>query len=160
MNPLIQLKKTTPLFSSSVAALLRAFCQERRRRSRHQTEAIPGFNTAEGNNALQNLTTGVGNTAVGWFSLFSEHYRQLEHGHRRWDALSSTPGDNNTAIGALALLFNTTGSYNTADGAFALFNNTTGSGNTGTGSRRSSPIRRCQQHGLRLQRSTTTPAAA
>ena len=30
----------------------------------------PGFNTAEGQNALFNLTTGVGNTAVGWFSLW------------------------------------------------------------------------------------------
>jgi hypothetical protein len=27
----------------------------------------PGFNTAEGQNALFNLTTGIGNTAVGWF---------------------------------------------------------------------------------------------
>jgi hypothetical protein len=31
----------------------------------------PGFNTAEGQNALFNLTTGVGNAAVGWFSLWS-----------------------------------------------------------------------------------------
>ena len=30
-----------------------------------------GFNTAEGTNALQSLTTGVGNAAVGWHSLFS-----------------------------------------------------------------------------------------
>ena len=46
----------------------------------------PGFTTAEGNSALQNLTTGVGNTAAGWHSLFCEHYRQLKHGRRRWDA--------------------------------------------------------------------------
>lgn len=31
----------------------------------------PGFNTAEGTNALQNLTTGVGNAAVGWHSLLA-----------------------------------------------------------------------------------------
>ena len=31
----------------------------------------PGFNTAEGQNALFNLTTGVGNTATGWHSLFA-----------------------------------------------------------------------------------------
>ena len=49
----------------------------------------PGFNTAEGQNALFNLTTGVGNTAVGWFSLFS-----------------NTDGSFNTAIGAGTLLFN------------------------------------------------------
>lgn len=27
----------------------------------------PGFNTAEGQNALSGLTTGIGNTAIGWF---------------------------------------------------------------------------------------------
>ena len=42
----------------------------------------PGFNTAEGTNALQNLTTGVGNAAVGWYSLFS-----------------NTDGSFNTALG-------------------------------------------------------------
>jgi hypothetical protein len=31
----------------------------------------PGFNTAEGQNALKNLSSGQGNTAVGWFSLDS-----------------------------------------------------------------------------------------
>jgi hypothetical protein len=31
----------------------------------------PNFITAEGTNALQSLTTGAANTAVGWFSLFS-----------------------------------------------------------------------------------------
>ena len=39
----------------------------------------PGFNTAEGQNALFNLTTGVGNTAVGWFSLWSDSDGQLQH---------------------------------------------------------------------------------
>ena len=29
----------------------------------------PGFTTAEGNSALQNLTTGIGNIAAGWRSL-------------------------------------------------------------------------------------------
>src|SRR5256714_15613612 len=31
----------------------------------------PGFTTAEGCNALAGLTTGAGNTGVGWFALFS-----------------------------------------------------------------------------------------
>ena len=31
----------------------------------------PGFTTAEGTNALRNLTTGVANTATGWYSLFT-----------------------------------------------------------------------------------------
>ena len=41
--------------------------------------------------------------------------------------------DNNTAIGAGALLSNATGYQNTANGAFALFGNTTGFQNTATG---------------------------
>jgi hypothetical protein len=49
----------------------------------------PGFNTAEGRNALSGLTTGIGNTAVGWFSLFSNN-----------------DGSFNTAVGAGTLLFN------------------------------------------------------
>jgi hypothetical protein len=32
----------------------------------------PNFTTAEGTNALKNLTTGAANTAVGWYSLFSD----------------------------------------------------------------------------------------
>jgi hypothetical protein len=31
----------------------------------------PGYTTAEGTNALKNLTTGFGNTATGWQSLFA-----------------------------------------------------------------------------------------
>ena len=31
----------------------------------------PNFTTAEGCNALRSLTTGGGNTALGWYSLFS-----------------------------------------------------------------------------------------
>src|SRR6266436_8646953 len=31
----------------------------------------PAFTTAEGCNALALLTTGIGNTGVGWYSLFS-----------------------------------------------------------------------------------------
>jgi hypothetical protein len=92
----------------------------------------PGFTTAEGNSALQNLTTGVGNTATGWRSLFANTTGNLNTAIGAGTLLLNT-GDNNTATGALALLSNTAGFYNTADGAFALFSNTTGSGNTGSG---------------------------
>jgi trimeric autotransporter adhesin len=91
-----------------------------------------GFTTAEGNSALQNLTTGVGNTAAGWHSLFANTTGNLNTAIGAGTLLLNT-GDNNTATGGLALLSNTTGFYNTADGAFALFSNTTGSGNTGSG---------------------------
>lgn len=92
----------------------------------------PGFTTAEGNSALQNLTTGVGNTAAGWHSLFANSAGNLNTAIGAGTLLFNM-GDNNTATGALALLSNTTGFYNTADGAFALLSNTEGSGNTGSG---------------------------
>src|SRR5215208_1351772 len=82
----------------------------------------PGFNTAEGQNALFSLTTGVGNAAVGWYSLFS-----------------NTDGSFNTALGAGTLLFNvgdqntSGGTQNTAVGTAALLFNTEGSHNTAVG---------------------------
>ena len=76
----------------------------------------PGFTTAEGTNALKNLTTGVGNTALGWYSLFT-----------------NSSGSYNTGVGAGALLLNTTAEQNTATGVAALFNHSTGNGNTANG---------------------------
>ena len=73
----------------------------------------PGFNTAGGTNALQSLTTGVGNAAIGWYSLFS-----------------NTDGSFNTAVGAGTLIFNTGDQIrsrnHTAVGTAALLFNTTG----------------------------------
>ena len=76
----------------------------------------PGGNTAEGNNALFNLASGLDNTALGFDALFS-----------------NTAGNFSTAVGFDALLHNTTGSQNTATGVNALVNNTTGSFNTANG---------------------------
>src|SRR5438445_10601116 len=63
----------------------------------------PNGNTAEGTDALFNLTSGQFNTAIGLNALYS-----------------NTIGYHNTAIGASALSSNTTGLLNTAIGAFAL----------------------------------------
>jgi len=99
----------------------------------------PGFNTAEGTNALKNLTTGIGNAAVGWYSLFSNTDGSFNTALGAGTLLlnvgdqSTEQGLYNTAIGAVALLFNTTGFANTATGFAALENNTTGFGNTATG---------------------------
>jgi len=49
----------------------------------------PGFTTAEGTNALKNLTTGVANTGAGWYSLFT-----------------NSTGNYNTGVGAGTLIFN------------------------------------------------------
>jgi Chaperone of endosialidase len=94
----------------------------------------PGFTTAEGTNALKNLVTGVGNTAVGWFSLFSDNLASYNTGVGAGTLLFNN-ADSNTAVGTAALLLNTTGGENTAIGVAALSNNTTPSGNTAIGSR-------------------------
>jgi hypothetical protein len=92
----------------------------------------PNFTTAEGQDALFSLTTGVANTAVGWFSLKSDTDGSFNTGVGAGTLLLST-GNENTAVGAAALLLNTTGEHNTALGATALLNNTEGTFNTATG---------------------------
>jgi len=99
----------------------------------------PGFNTAEGQNALFSLTTGVANTAIGWYSLWSNtdgsYNTGVGAGTLLFNVGDQTTGDGtqNTAIGAAALLFNTTGLANTATGVTALLNNIEGNGNTANG---------------------------
>jgi Chaperone of endosialidase len=92
----------------------------------------PGFNTAEGQNALFSLTTGSANTAVGWFSLFTLTTGSFNTATGAGSLLFNT-ADQNTAFGTAALLFNTIGSNNTALGTAALLNNTEGSFNTANG---------------------------
>ena len=65
-------------------------------------------NTKNGNNALQNNTTGVDNSAYGVQALFS-----------------NTTGTDNTGIGFQALYSNTIGTFHTAVGSQALFNSVT-----------------------------------
>jgi len=90
-------------------------------------------NTAEGDNALLNLTTdGLYNTAVGFYSLASVTTGDVNTAIGAGTLLLNT-GDQNTATGGAALLNNTTGEQNTANGAFALVSNTTGSVNTAVG---------------------------
>jgi len=93
----------------------------------------PNENTAEGEDALFNLTTGAGNTAVGFEALFND---TTGGGNTAagWQALShNTTGSTNTAYGTAALSTNTTGYSNTATGHSALLSNTTGQGNTAQG---------------------------
>ena len=92
----------------------------------------PGFNTAEGQNALFNLTTGSANTAVGWFSLWGNTAGSFNTATGAGTLLFNT-AEQNTAFGTAALLFNTTGTQNTAVGTAALLNNTEGFFNTATG---------------------------
>jgi hypothetical protein len=109
----------------------------------------PNYTTAEGCNALQSLTAGAGNTAIGWYSLFANSTGNYNTAIGA-GALDLNTGNNNTATGTAALLLNTTGNDNTANGidalalnstgvqntacgAFALFNNTIGGGNIAVG---------------------------
>jgi hypothetical protein len=93
----------------------------------------PNFTTAEGTNALFNLTTGSANTGLGWYSLFSNSTGSFNTGVGG-GALALNNADSNTAVGAAALLLNTDGTNNTAVGTSALVNNGTGDSNTAHGS--------------------------
>ena len=111
----------------------------------------PGFNTAEGQNALFSLTTGQFNTAVGALSLgittdgFSNTAvgagaLLLATGPIAYEntaigafALLNNNGRDNTAVGIDALRSNTDGGVNTAVGYFALNHNTTGNFNCAIG---------------------------
>ena len=113
----------------------------------------PGFTTAEGCKALHNLTSGAGNTGVGWYSLFGTSTGNFSTGIGG-GTLVLNNGDSNTAGGAAALLLNIDGTRNTAFGtdalvyngnsasganfndafgAFALFNNSDGFSNNAVG---------------------------
>ncbi len=90
-------------------------------------------NTAIGDGALFNLTSGVNNTAMGFQALFSDTIGNYNTANG-YGALYSNSADGNTAYGYQALLSNTTGSLNAANGILALANNTTGDENTANGS--------------------------
>jgi hypothetical protein len=132
MKPLMKITTITP--SLLMALTLGSFALPQR------TQAVvpapdggyPGFNTAEGQNALFSLTTGDGNTAVGWFSLWSNAAGSFNTATGAGTLLFNT-ADENTAFGAAALLNNTSGGGNTATGAAALLNNTIGQDNTANG---------------------------
>jgi Chaperone of endosialidase len=113
MNLSIQLKKPTLLFFVALACF--GLSPTSQAVSPPPGGGYQGGNTAEGTNALLNLTGGTNNTAVGFSAL-----------------LGDTTGDSNTAVGANALFSNTTGRQNTADGRGALHNNTSGDSNTAT----------------------------
>ena len=77
------------------------------------------------------LTSGAGNTGLGWYALFSDSTGSYNTGVGA-RALVLNTGDSNTAVGTVALLLNTTGAANTAIGTDALVDNDSGSENTAT----------------------------
>src|SRR5205823_2341051 len=95
----------------------------------------PNGNTAEGDDALLNLTSGTNNTAIGFEALLNNTtgFGNTATGFQALE--SNTTGYVNTATGFEALLSNTTGRNNTAAGLEALAANTTGNNNTAMGQR-------------------------
>jgi hypothetical protein len=116
MNPLIQLKKASALFLVVLGCFALSSIAQGQLPPPPPDGGYPNQNTAEGDGALFNLTTGTANTAIGNSAL-----------------TNNTRGNLNTAIGFQALFDNTTGSANTATGVNALVSNSTGSNNTATG---------------------------
>jgi hypothetical protein len=111
---LIQLKTAILVFLVALACF--GFLPASRAVNPPPDGGYPVRNTAEGNNALFNLTSGIDNTAVGFNALWGD-----------------TTGSQNTGSGSRALASNATGVQNTATGAQALFNNRIGSDNTASG---------------------------
>ena len=105
MNPLIQLKQTTPVFFVVFALAcfgLLAQMQAAPQVAPAPDGCYPNFMTAEGCDALNSLTTGAGNTGLGWRSLFLDTTGSFNTGVG--GALAFDNGDSNTAVGAAALL--------------------------------------------------------
>jgi len=94
-----------------------------------------GNSAAENVDALNLSTTGLDNTAHGWFSLFSNTSGSSNTADGFQALYSNTIGSVNTATGVGALLSNSDGSGNSAFGSNALALNTTGGGNTANGYR-------------------------
>jgi Chaperone of endosialidase len=133
MKSAVQSKPAIPPILATAALLCFGFLPTVSAVSPSPDGCYPGFTTAEGCNALQNLTTGAGNTAVGWFSLFSAGDASNNTGVGA-GALALNTADSNTAVGTAALILNTTGTGNTGIGTAALVFNEGGNSNTATGS--------------------------
>ena len=133
MKPPIQLKPATSVVFIALALLCLELFPQAHAVVPPPDGGYPNFTTAEGTNALRNLTTGAGNTGVGWHSLFSDTTGSFNTAVGT-GALVLNNSDSNTAIGAAALLLNTAGGLNTAVGVSALQSNTEASRNTAIGS--------------------------
>jgi hypothetical protein len=147
MNLLIQLKQITSVFLVAFGLACFGLSPRAKAVSPPPDGGYPNLNTAEGEFALQSLTTGFENTALGSGALFFNTTGFQNTATGRLALLRNTTGFHNTADGFQALRFtstgnhntangdsalegNTTGNFNTADGAHSLTSNTTGSGNT------------------------------
>jgi Chaperone of endosialidase len=140
MNQIIQLRSFAVIVISIVVFGCLGFLPQMQAVSPAPDGCYPNFTTAEGCEALSSLTTGAGNTGLGFRSLFLDSAGSFNTAVGA-EALALNEADSNTAVGAAALLlnsggsenvavgtaalvFNDSGSFNSAFGAFALLNNT------------------------------------
>jgi hypothetical protein len=108
MHLLIEFKKGSPLFVRTVALVCFIFTRSALAVVPPPDGCYPGFTTAEGCKALQSVTTGIGNTGIGWYSLFANSTGNFNTAVGA-GALDLNTADKNTAVGVAALLLNTTG---------------------------------------------------
>ena len=94
--------------------------------------SVPPGNTADGQLTLLSLTTGIYNSAFGFYAAASISDASFDTAVGAGALLADTAGTN-TAVGAGALLSNSTGSDNNALGTFALFSNIGGFFNNAVG---------------------------
>ena len=129
----IKMKKQTNTFTAILLVVgCLAFLPQMQALTPPPDGCYPNFTTAEGCKALQSLTTGAGNTGVGWYSLFGTSTGNFNTGVGA-GTLTLNNSDSNTAVGTAALLLNTAGLENSALGTSALINNDNGDSNTAVG---------------------------
>src|SRR6516164_481633 len=99
MNPLIQLKQTTLVSVAAFGLAIFWLAPAVQAVSPVPDGCYPNLTTAEGCNALNSLTTGAGNTGLGWRSLFLNSIGNFNTGVGG-GALALNNADSNTAVGA------------------------------------------------------------
>lgn len=93
-----------------------------------------GFqNTAIGDQAMTSNTTGLNNTSVGHQSMHDNVIGNNNTAMGINTLFANTSGNDNSAIGFSALGSNTSGGWNVANGTYALSANTIGAGNVAMG---------------------------
>src|SRR5262249_29951861 len=141
MNPLIQSKKVSVIVLGVLACFgllpqMQAASGLGPEIPGNPDGCYPSFTTAEGCSALAlvDLPSGIGNTGIGWFSLFLANGAAFNTGVGAGALALTTalpPGapTNDTAVGTAAMLLNTSGEDNVAVGTEGLRFSDDGSGN-------------------------------
>jgi trimeric autotransporter adhesin len=133
MNPFIQFRTTTLPFLIAFVLACFGLSPAAQAVTPAPDGGYPNGNTAEGDFALQSLTTGDHNTALGNGALFKNTSGFQNTATGAGALFSNTTGFHNTANGIVALFSNSAGNHNTADGEFGLISNDTGNFNTASG---------------------------